>query len=255
MNDLKATMAIVLVAIGGPVLAEPPLQSNPRPGQVASNASVSLDSDSPGAEQGEPVGVTPGKLPDEPAVDGAGAISSARPAGDRPVVIPRSSASGEEQAEDPKVSWSWLKSGVMPLAAVLGVIGTVYWAVRRWVPAARAMDKGVLSVVARAGITPKHTIALVHVGRRFVLVGASGDRMERLETIEDPQEVADLLAATQSTGAGPGPFLDTLEEESSSYVEAVEELAEPMTDPRPDGARATQHLGALLQRLRGLQKK
>jgi flagellar biogenesis protein FliO len=260
MSDLKV-WALVLMGIaasGGmvaPALAEPPLQPNTGTGHVASNAGVSLDSDSPGAEPDGAADSAPTRLQDDAASDEAGGVSSNRAADDRPVVIPRSTVSGAERADVQKASWSWLKSGVLPLAAVLGVIGAVYWAVRRWVPAARTIDKGVLSVVARAVITPKHTVALLHVGQRFVLVGVSGDRVERLETIEDPREVADLLAATRSTGAGRGPFLEALEDESSSYQEGVEQWAEPTIDPHPGGARATQQLGALLGRLRRLQKK
>ena len=254
MNDLKILMLIAVFAIGRSALAESPPEPNQGSGTVASNAGVSLDSDSPVAEQGEAIGSVPSEPRDE--VTGASAVATGSPRvrGERSVLLSRSVASDVAKSDVPRASWSWLTSGLLPLMAVLGVMGAAYWAVRRWVPAARSMDAGVVRVVSRAGLTPKHTVALLHVGRRFVLVGVSGDRIQRLETIDNPEEVADLLAATQSSGVSRGPFLETLEEESSSYVEAVEELEEPSTGTGLGGARASEQLGSLLKRLRRLQK-
>lgn len=254
MNVLRFLAWIVVLVLGGSALAQSPLERHQGSETAASNAGVSLDSDSPSAERGEAIGAVPAGLRNEVAGDSTGATASPQVRGKGSIVLTRPAPSVANKSDVPRTSLSWLTSGLFPLVAVLGVMGAVYWAVRRWVPAARTMDSGLVRVVSRAGLTPKHTVALLHVGRRFVLVGVSGDRIERLETIEDPQEVADLLAATRPVGVNRGPFLDTLKGEASSYVEAVEELDEPTVGTGLGGARATEQLGSLLQRLRRLQK-
>lgn len=87
----------------------------------------------------------------------------------------------------------WYRSAVASLVIVLLLLGVVYWAVRRWVPVARAPDNRVIQVVARTAISPKQGLALVRLGRRFVLVGTSAERMDMLADISEPAEVADLL--------------------------------------------------------------
>lgn len=87
----------------------------------------------------------------------------------------------------------WYRSAVASLVIVLLLLGGVYWAVRRWVPVARAPDNRVIQVVARTAISPKQGLALVRLGQRFVLVGTSAERMDTLTDVSDPAEVADLL--------------------------------------------------------------
>ncbi|MFQ5413616.1 MAG: FliO/MopB family protein [Phycisphaerae bacterium] len=148
----------------------------------------------------------------------------------------------------------WLRQGLVPLAMVLASVGAVYWAVRRWMPSARTAESGVLRVVARSSIGPKQQVVLMQVGRRFVLVGAGGDRIEALAEIDDPEEVAELAARTGGTlGMGVAAFDDALMREVSGYGDVDDDIAEADAGGRRGAARAPQPLNRLLSRLRGLR--
>ena len=59
MSDLRVLVWIVVFALGGSALAQSPLERDQGSGTVASNAGVSLDSDSPSAERGDAIGAVP----------------------------------------------------------------------------------------------------------------------------------------------------------------------------------------------------
>ena len=152
----------------------------------------------------------------------------------------------------------WYRSGLGALGIVLAVISGAVWCVRRWMPTFGGVETAVLKVVGRAGLSPKHSVALVSLGQRFVLVGLSGDRMTRICEVSDPQEVADLtLRLSQSTlGGSPGAFEPLLAGEVNEYADdskPATEGAGHATDRLGDGA--PKPLNALLKRLRSLQMK
>ncbi len=154
----------------------------------------------------------------------------------------------------------WYRSGLVSLAVVLGVVAGVYWLTRKFVPAFRASDSSIVRVVARSALSPKHNVALLRIGRRFVLVGVSGDRMNTLSEITDAEEVAELVAKVGGgSGSTAGAFEKMMTREADAFdVDfdggAADEEAGPMVPSR----RAGLHGGALSQlkdRLRGLQKE
>lgn len=113
---------------------------------------------------------------------------------------------------------SWRLGGLIPLVIVLGVMAGAYYFVKRIAPGAVKSDGGLLSVVSRAALSPRHSIALVRVGRRFVLVGISGDNIASLSEVTDEEEVADLVAASGgSRGEAEEPFADLLGGESRRF--------------------------------------
>lgn len=181
----------------------------------------------------------------------------------------------------------WYRSGIGALAIVLALVGAAAWGIRRWMPTARAVDGRVLQVVARANVSPKHSVVLLGVGRRFLLLGVSGDRVTPLGEVTDPEEVAELSVRA---GAGAvrtgGVFDDLLSRESGDYASSTttgtlednESDRAGRVDREPSGVREaigsgsfldvdvgdaglSEHaespvrepLGDLLQRLRSLQ--
>lgn len=113
-------------------------------------------------------------------------------------------------------------SGLGALAIVLVLIGVVAWAVKRWMPAARGGSSGVLRIVGRASLSAKHTVALVQLGRRFVMVGVTGDRLAALCEVSDPDEVAELVARIDTSGKHAAPGFDhMLEGETHCYREVA----------------------------------
>ena len=150
------------------------------------------------------------------------------------------------------VATPWYRGGLGALAIVLGLVGAAAWAVRRWVPAARIAGSAGLRVVGRTSITPKHSVALVRVGRRFVLVGVSPERMTALCEVNDPDEVAELAVHAGIAGDRSDEAFDkVLLNEATVYAEGGSvEVATPRPDPRGSG----RPLNDLLNRLKTLQR-
>ena len=150
----------------------------------------------------------------------------------------------------------WYRTGLGALAIVLALVGGVYWLVRRWMPAARLADGGVMRVVARTPLGPKHHAALVQLGRRFVIVGLSPDGARTLSEITDPDEVADLIGRTAARG-GPAPiaFDAQLTRELGEYRDELEDKSDEVRITRPTTRPGGAPLTDLLQKLRALRTK
>ena len=156
-------------------------------------------------------------------------------------------------------STPWYRSAIGSIAVVLALVGVAYFLVRRFVPAARASESGLLRVVARAALSPKHGVALVHLGRRFVMVGVSPDRLVALCDIQDPDEVAELVVRTGgAVRRDRNDFDEVLVREADHFREHTAEAEEPASATSPAGSRpiaAREPLTDLLNRLRTLQSK
>jgi len=119
-----------------------------------------------------------------------------RPIGDR-----RPGASKTGKSED---GWrlSFLDM-LWPLALVLGGIGLVFWAVRKYVPGVRKMTGSrAVEVLARTYLSPRQSVNIVRLGRRILVVGQTTDRLSSLATITDPDEVSELIGLCESASAG-----------------------------------------------------
>ncbi|MGB2987064.1 MAG: flagellar biosynthetic protein FliO [Phycisphaerae bacterium] len=150
----------------------------------------------------------------------------------------------------------WYRTGFGALAIVLVLIGGLVWVVRRWVPAARGGDSHLLRVVGRASLSPKHSVALVQLGRRFVMVGVSGERVNTLCEVNDPDEVAELCIRAGASGVqGADGFDRLLLEEATDYREVSRQEANEARSVPVTTVRTRQSLFDLLRRLRTLQSK
>ncbi len=147
----------------------------------------------------------------------------------------------------------WYRSGIGALSIVLVVIVGVFVLLRRYVPAMRAPEGDVLKVVARASLSPKQTLSLVQLGRRFVLVAISSGRVDTLCEVNDLDEVAELMMATGGKFPGRSSEFDTqLRSETANYdVSVAGELEEVAELPEKDRGRA---VSDLLERLKTLQR-
>lgn len=151
----------------------------------------------------------------------------------------------------------WYRTGIGSLSIVLALIIAAAWALRRWVPSARAADTSVLRVIGRTNLTPKHHIALIKLGRRLVTVGVSPDAITLLGEIDDPAEVAALTARTGGgRGRSDAAFDDLLFRENAEFRKhAVREDDEEGERDRLAASRRHEPMTALLNRLRSLQMK
>jgi len=123
---------------------------------------------------------------------------------------------------------------------------------------------GVLQVVSRLTVSPKQHIMLVRVGRRLVLVGNSGGKLNSLCEIGDPEEAAAILGevATQRDESSTTSFNAVLggeekgfEEESVAAAGASDE--EVAGEEEDDAAIATTRaeLSGLAEKVRNLSNQ
>jgi flagellar biogenesis protein FliO len=139
---------------------------------------------------------------------------------------------------------------------VLGVVGIVFYALRRWMPSMRGREGTLIRTVARATLTPKHSVALLHLPRRFVLVGIGPDRVTPLCDIRDPEEVAALIARTAPAAEKKDvAFEELLREQTEDEVESVEEDASVADEADRVRGSAAHRIETLLESLREKQRQ
>jgi flagellar biogenesis protein FliO len=76
----------------------------------------------------------------------------------------------------------------LSLVAVFALLGAALWFVKtRQNPLSRKLggDRR-MQVLERVALTPQHTICLVRVGQRLVMIGTAPSSCQLLQTIEDP---------------------------------------------------------------------
>jgi flagellar protein FliO/FliZ len=151
----------------------------------------------------------------------------------------------EPTANEPR---PWYRSAIGSLVIVLAVIAGAAWLVRRMVPAFRASESGAMVILARTPVSQRQAIALLQVGRRVLVLGLSPGRVDPLAEIEEPCEVAELLAC--AGGRAPGPrFNRILAERADEFA------ADALADGHEEGLGAnSKPIAALLRRLKLLQK-
>jgi flagellar biogenesis protein FliO len=143
--------------------------------------------------------------------------------------------------------------GLWPLAVVLALIGALVLLARRLLPRqwrGGAAGRTMVDVLGRHALSARQSVALLKVGRRIVLVGLAPDRITHLDTISDPDEVAELVG--RSTSGKNGSLTSTFEREVLREAAAYE----PSRDDEAVGADArsdrTAAYLAARQQLRGL---
>ncbi len=222
----------------------------------APNQSVSIDA-AVGVQEVQPVDEGPPTVEEgagrsTPAESNAGSLTIAPSSRFARRRLPP--ALGDGAINEP--STPWYRTGIGALAVVLTLVAGAYWVVRRWMPSARTVDASVMKIVGRTGLTPKQSLALVQVGRRYVVVGVSPDRLDSLCEICDPEEVAELgLRIGSQRTESADEFNALLAGEASDYPDAsppVSDLRERESSQRAGTPGA---LKDLLSKLRTLQPK
>ena len=112
--------------------------------------------------------------------------------------------------------WAWVQM-LVALGVIVGLIFLARYLLRRF-GLARSVLGGsdLLNVVARAPLTPRHQLYLLHMGRRLVLIGAGAEGLATLAEVTDPDEIGELLTAAK---AGPGSLTKTLQPKANQTNE------------------------------------
>lgn len=143
------------------------------------------------------------------------------------------------------------------LGAVVALILLLAWGYRTAIgkaalPLARGAktSAGVLQIVSRTSIAPRHSLCLVRVGQRMVLIGVSADRLTTLDVIVDADSVASLAgrAVADNVESRSNEFRQALSDEKA-HAAGVSDLLVEGVDDR-SSVRLRDQLADTLQRLR-----
>jgi flagellar biosynthetic protein FliO len=175
----------------------------------------------------------------------------------KPAGTVRAETAGAQAASS--AGWlTWMRS-LGPLVVVLLVIVGLAALAKRFAPQrlrAGLTGAGAIEVLARQYLSPKQSVAMLKVGRRIVLVGMSPDRLTHLETIHDPDEVAELVGRTASHRSDS--LTSTFQHEVLQQASAYDPNADSGDAEDRSASRAAAYAGTreqlrgLLQRMRSL---
>lgn len=133
-------------------------------------------------------------------------------------------------------SSSWTRT-VGSLVIVIALVLLLAWGYRSVAMSGGALGgrgrlPGLVQVVSRTALSPRHAICLVRVGPRLVLVGQTNDSLRPLDVIDDAALVARIVGETAAASAAQDAraFQSQLEREASSYEATTPE------QPRISGA-------------------
>jgi flagellar biosynthetic protein FliO len=142
------------------------------------------------------------------------------------------------------------------LAIVLAIVAGLFWLLRRLVPSMRSAESGVVRVVGRTSLTPKHHVAVIQLGGKYLAIGMSGERMTKLCEIDDPVEVAELSARSDKQATrGSGSFGDLLFREAAEYRETPNDFDQTPIPTAPSVSAERRPVRDLLHRLKTLTSK
>jgi flagellar biogenesis protein FliO len=76
----------------------------------------------------------------------------------------------------------------LSLVAVFGLLGAALWFVKtRQNPLSRKLGgERRMQVLERVALTPQHSICLVRVGARLIMIGTAPSSCQLIQTVEDP---------------------------------------------------------------------
>lgn len=126
---------------------------------------------------------------------------------------------------------------LMALGIVVGLAVAGRFLVRWLFPAvAAARSSSAVRVLSRSVIAPKQQLLLVQVGRRVIVVGDSGAQLSPLAQIDEPDEVAGLLAQLESEKRPSARAFGSLFGRAQEKFDEAEVKA---SDPRPEADEAS----------------
>lgn len=139
----------------------------------------------------------------------------------------------------------WLRSS-LALGGVVALIVLLAWGYRTvagggFALSGRVRRPGLIEVISRTSLSPRQALCLVRVGPRLVLVGVSGDRLTRLDGIDDPDLTARLVGESQRArgDSHAARFQNVLEHEAALYE--VDDGETPPADTAPSDVAAPAH--------------
>jgi flagellar biogenesis protein FliO len=218
----------------------------------------------PPADPAEPRNPSDPSVPADPAADRDPADAAIAARENLPLtgVAPAdasASAANRTSAAAPShtMSVGWARTAGA-LVLVITLIFLLRAVVRRLTPGSGGAGRlgATVHVLGRTPLGPRHSLMLLRVGQRILVVADAAGAMRTLSEINDPQEVADLLAEVSRAQAGSASrAFDHLLGRMNSDYEQIDADLEGADDAEFHTDRARDRVGSLLSRLRSIVRQ
>ncbi len=104
-----------------------------------------------------------------------------------------------DQSSEGSLGDGWLLSTLAALGVVLAIVFGIRWLLKRGgVVSTVTPHGGIVEVLSRTTVAPRSHVILMRVGTRVLVVSDSTAGMRTLASVEDAEEVAELLGAIDS---------------------------------------------------------
>jgi len=167
----------------------------------------------------------------------------------------------EEKNPSPLPSlWKTFVSLVIVLVLIVGV---TYFFKRLGLNSNRSSMPAGVEILARSNMNPKQSLCLVQLGNRLVLLGQSPNHISSLQTIEDPDEMAQILgqlekkktlSITNTFGKLFHREKDLYENEENPLIPLDIEDKPDQNQPTLQWCQAKGEISSLLDKVKGLSK-
>lgn len=167
-------------------------------------------------------------------------------------LLRRGSADTHDVAERPGIT-SWMLKTLTALGVVIGLALLARFGYARLGGKIAAASSPVVEVLSRTTVAPRSHVMLLRVGGRVLVVSESSAGMRTLASVDDAQEVADLLGAVSA--AKPTSISRSFSQLFNRFDEDYDHLsAEHDAGDAGDHplGRARNSVSGLLSRMRGL---
>lgn len=152
----------------------------------------------------------------------------------------------------------WVLNTLAALGVVLAIVFGIRWLLKRGGVVSTAVPQGgVVEVLSRTTVAPRSHVVLMRVGTRVLVVSDSVAGMRTLASVQDAEEVAELLGAVDSVKATSmsqsfGSVMKKLSSQWSSEEDGLDDTG--VTDSEPDSAvdQAAETLSSVRGRLASL---
>ena len=167
-------------------------------------------------------------------------------------------ASAEQSSDSVTTTHTWVRT-TASLAGVIALILLLAWGYRRVAGAGtlglavRNRGANLMHVIGRIALSPRHSLCLVRIGPRLVLLGCTPTAVQPVDVITDADLTARLLgeAARGRADSSSAEFARCLERESKPYRDDEHgESPETATPDEPRLAALKSKLAGTLERLK-----
>ncbi len=166
-----------------------------------------------------------------------------RPLGSSPDAVP-----GEVPGRDS----GWVLNTLTALGLVIGLVLLLRYGVTKFGGRVATRPNRSVEVLSRTSVAPKNHVLLLRVGGRVLVVGDSSAGLRTLAEIEDPDEVASLLASVEADrdNSMTNGFNRMLSRHSGAYSQRASLMDEGIDTSEAGIDRARDSVSSLLGRVR-----